>query len=527
MSVWPLDLHLAPVYLKWANESFTHGHDSDGMQYFQAAEWAQKSLANLVYEQMSKIKNCPQGDPEYGRKCFHTVVPLSSLPYQKCLAIEKVLEQIGPSDTERRGAPNELRMRASEVYRHLGIILGRPSNDVEYGRHAFYGLHGKSSTMEERLLAAQHYAAEARALTWLTDGKEIRLIKRADGGLEFIIIDDLTGDVHCTPVDMKNRGIDDAISRWSSYALTSDSESVIPSSLRSCSELPAPVIDTLQLFWQGPELVWRIYHTASKTLSFIPADYKTKGFRAELLLADDRVAFLRDFNFRYRLNDCSKLLSVSIHKKIFQSQLSSNVLINRDVWAVTLISGGPSSRSWASRMANFGHAMIAYEGVENGDPFLKRVHLTTIPEDPSHPTKRSDEARIEFRDDLLRLDCLRTPTWPRAKEQVDSMIQWCQLKNRTPIPFNHGGQWWSNSSFLSAVVSLAVNDDSSPAIRDERNNLITIGHTQIQIRYNCLTWSITALRMAGIDLPEPKGLVAEPIAYIESIVKEPEVVRFS
>jgi len=526
MSAWPLDIHLAPVYLKWANESFTHGHDSDGMCYFQAAERAQKSLAHKVYKQMWNIKKCPQGDPEYGRKCFHNMAPLTSLPHQKCQAIEGVLGEIVSGDNEGRIAANELRMRANLVHRHLWMIHGRPNGDAEYGRHAFYGEQGKSSTIEQRLLATRLYADESRALTWLAGDKEIRLIKRADGGLEFVIIDDLTGDVNCTPVDMRNRGLDDAISRWSSYAVTADNARVVPSALRRCDELLEPVVDTLQLYWQGQELVWRIYHTASKTLSFIPADRRAKSLRARVFLAEDRAAFLRDYNFRFQLNTRHKLLSVSIDKKTFSSQLALNVSVDRDIWAVTLISGGPSSRSrhLSSLMARFGHAMIAYEGVESGSPFFKCIHLTTAPEQPLHRVRSDHEAEIEFRDHYHRRDCLRTPTWQRTREQIESMIEWCHHQNRRPVPFNHGGQLWTNSSLWSAMISLVQIASQVAATRREGG--VAIGpRLHVETQYNCLTFSISALERANIHLPSPRGFIAEPNAYIESIVNNPATAR--
>ena len=80
------DVHLHPLYLKWAAENFREGNVSQGMSFFKAACGTPPMLEHKVYEKMWKVKGRPEGDPEFGRKSFHGLAGLSSTSQEKASA---------------------------------------------------------------------------------------------------------------------------------------------------------------------------------------------------------------------------------------------------------------------------------------------------------------------------------------------------------------------------------------------------------------------------------------------------------
>lgn len=93
--------------------------------------------------------------------------------------------------------------------------------------------------------------------------------------------------------------------------------------------------------------------------------------------------------------------------------MDNKTLINRDDWAVTLASIGTSigGSSMIGEMA--GHALIYYEGLQKGIPFLRYCHYKKEVGFDSGELKHFDKSKIHA----------KTKTWRISKIAIEKMVQ--------------------------------------------------------------------------------------------------------
>lgn len=501
------DLHLYPLYMKWAAESFREGEVPQGEAFFNAACGIPIALEHKVYKQMWKLKVNPDGSrmagvPEYGRKCFHGLDNRSSSTTEKAQAIETSLRKV-----DRQ----ELTLRENKVHEHLWIIHGRPPGDNKYGKHAFNNKHGRSSSIGEKLVAARKYADESRILTWLTSNGEVRLIKRGDSRLERLSIDYHSGHIVSDVIATAGLSNDEMIAILSKCEATVNREAVGFSILPVCPTWPA----TVSLYWGTRELslllrdknlIWRLFDKNSRTISFADAfdDVKDAMLHMEFTRRLEGRACIQDFSVDLKVTNINRIVIANINMIRAPSRLDKNVTLDSANWAVTLIVAGKSRsnplrldcvpETWA------GHALLAIEGVENGQSFLRYAHLTAVGE---HPTVEILDSKITGEFSIRD----QSKTWIRKRHWARGMIKEIEKEVGTVMPF----EVTSESLTLSGLKKTF--------------DWLVYGERPFYIE-NCLIWSIKKLWLTGIEPPQ-WNYVPIPIEYVNTISSEPELVKFN
>lgn len=496
------DVHLHPLYLKLAADSFSNGKLSEGMTLFGSVCSNPKTFEHKVYKQMWKLKVHPDGsrerkDPEYGRKCFHG--PSSSV-LEKAQAIEMSLRKIDR---------NELQIQENGIHGCLWRVKGHPPGDLEYGKHAFNGLHGRHATFEEKLSAIRMYASQSRALTWISENNEVRLI-RSGNALKYTGIDNGTGRIWSGPVDCGGRPVESVISLLSTRDMTLNGD--IPSFPRfaECEEWSGSThvgTKEVKLLWKGDQLIWHSFDRSTKTSSWAPAGNDAVYILESLseLPSESRKPFLMDFNIATSFDNITgKILSASISKVRKESKLGPSQTIDRDNWAVTLISDGESSDFFGFEVdRNCGHAKIIYEGIESGARFIGFVHVTAGIASSGYATviaKGLDVARdVEYRK--------KTPTWLRPRALVEGLIR----ENGKIVPFNHSGNPILSDNtpvnltngFVEGFVGTLCEGLASRREVFSFENVWggvkgAVAKLAANPDYNCLTWAKERLELMGI-----------------------------
>lgn len=111
-------------------------------------------------------------------------------------------------------------------------------------------------------------------------------------------------------------------------------------------------------------------------------------------------------------------ISINLVLQGFPSFYDSNVMINRDLWAVTLVCAGLRCRvDSVFNCRCTGHTIIAYEGVIEGKPFIKYADLAYDEEKSGYGVVRNIKKEL-----VPKSNVLKSRTWTRENYKVASMI---------------------------------------------------------------------------------------------------------
>lgn len=378
------------------------------------------------------------------------------------------------------------------------------------------------------------YTVSSRILTWLVQREQVHLINREDGQLECLVsyLDDRA--LTYIPIDLNGQSREEVITSLFQSEVILNDETPFFSKLRQFEQWPSinftkenreltlfikdealwsllcrrPFLHWITLYDFNREnsvkktfengLLWGLYDRSKRIMSFAPMDDFTKVINiirdTEIVRRNGNKFCLEDFNISINTNSSSKLLSVSIEKKVFYSQLDPSQTIDFSNWAITLIDSGRSLDitdfgGWA------GHAMIAYEGVEDGVPFLHHAHLIADKVDfPQAQILTNKNVHIRA----------KSQTWIRQRRWVRRMLSDINAEVGKPVPFSFMGDYLKEKCYFNWFS----NKES------------------LKLNPNCLTWLIKKLSFCGIDLPKPAFLPL-PNEYVSMINSNPSLVKIN
>lgn len=226
-------------------------------------------------------------------------------------------------------------------------------------------------------------------------------------------------------------------------------------------------------------------------------------------------SYIQSHRFKLAVSFESDYQSVNSIFLRIKSVFDESQLINKEIWAVTLISsiGGPRPCGFA---VNVGHAMIAYEGVDSssdtldGGSFLKCVHI----QQRERVNQKDGVAVVEFTDSLPK-QYVKGPTWLISKDKVEAMIAACRSTHF--VNFSMIGSEYELVLSLMAAEACAFpagcRGGSHQISWFKEMRAAREQHQQRKIQ-NCLDWSKRMLSVAGIDLPSGPST---PCAYVASL----------
>lgn len=428
---------------------------------------------------------------------------------------------------------------------------------------------------------------------WITDDNEVSIFLRGKK-LESTIFYHKTGESQIVPISEEGHEVEEVINflRGCDVKITEGNTNFSPlfyPNYWPCSIAPANFSNgEIGLLYNGSDYIWRFFDKNTNTASWIYADLNNKILQEYIDGApeEDCSDYLKDFRIHIQVEktkNYSKLSGVSLSKVIESSQVDSTgkVLLDRDNWALTLISGGYSSiydtakplkklgliqnnsKIGLIKDNQFGHAMIAIEGIKKGKRFLHYAHLTTAPTHPKFPNKKSNEAEVELlKDENLMKSHFQTPTWPLKRINVEKMIESIEKDQNKPILFVSSGNFLLSSEpiiglskewilgvqmmfrmpelwywWVKAVTTGCIEKPEETSQHENESILKKFDNYMIKKFYkdflenedlisheddvftNCLIWSLKKLNAAGIELPEP--VIGIPNSYIKSVALQP------
>ncbi len=493
------DVHLNPLYLKFAADNFRNGNTSEGIRFFELVCDTPRDCEHKVYKQLWKLNGRPDV-PEYGRKTFFNIDEASFSSANNAEAIERVL---------RKTDQNELSMREHQVHKCLWILHGRPLLDLEYGNHAFKHQYGRSSTFEDKVAASKLYANESRVLSWLLDRHEVGLIRRADNELECLIIENHSGRICASTINRRGRSPEQVISALTGYDLTLNGDTPILSRSRECEYAKEAFITNQDselrlLFGNDDHAIWRLYDKKVKTISCVRANIRLIQIIKTLgeSLYDERTCFFKDYKIEVTKSQ-SKLVAVSIEKLQFKSIIDPNKTIDRDNWAITLIDSGrckTDPSTWG------GHAIIAYEGVRGGRQFLNYSDLC------APDGCENGEVRIMNNLDLYLKGikvtiCNKSETWIRDRVNVEHMEKLIHDDIGKIIPF--------------APLRVPFFEQAKAAFYE----LFGYKNEPQDWTDNCLSWAVIKATAGGVLLPLWSDISILPKQYVTHLYYHPSSVK--
>ena len=296
----------------------------------------------------------------------------------------------------------------------------------------------------------------------------------------------------------------------------------------------------------GNNLIWYVFDKLERKSTWTLAS--DDAFQLLKCLSEipqaERASYIKDFAIMPIFDqDAGKLLSVSIAKRGAVSILDPSKIIDKDTWAVTLISSGYSSGILRTPIdSGCGHAKIIYEGFKNGCPFTGYVHLTRAKDSPSgYATVKTE--RMETHVDVL--DRKKSLTWSVSRTLVEAL----ELEAGQHIPFNVTGNRNLTPSGLVDALFDAIDrceDFICSFFQEKKYDYDEVSGRMIELEtfeqrrkkieklsrrsssekeYNCLTWAKDKLLNMGIYLPEVDTALAAPDDYIENINLNPSLIQ--
>ena len=311
------DIHLYPLYMKLAADTFNAGKTREGMFFFKRDRGASGTFTSKVYEQMWKIKNPKEGDPlfndsKYGEKSFHGLDKLSSTEGQKAKAIYASLIGVDPE---------EIQMQENKISEILWKMHKPPSGDDKYGEHALHKSHGCYASDSDKGWALSNYLWDSRLFTWFSEDKEIRLLPSGKG-LKFLGLDLSSGRTWEGPITL-NVPLEKCLSQLAEFDVTFNNDEPDFFPLVEYQDWPSNFSFNgiiVKVFRRGDQLIWHAFENTTsypiKTASWIFADNDSKHALNYLgtVAPNKRDAFVRgNFNFDMKFDSITRrLLSVSI-----------------------------------------------------------------------------------------------------------------------------------------------------------------------------------------------------------------------
>jgi hypothetical protein len=298
----------------------------------------------------------------------------------------------------------------------------------------------------------------------------------------------------------------------------------------------------LYLLKNGNRLEWETYDPAVKTSSRVPADNdfnyqyhhhylppdeearvlddRLKQCREILRVANEgrnpfpnstaRAAMLEQIPAPHRLSvysnldvtsfnvsDSGQLESVCLKKSSESSCLDSTKIVDRDHWAVTLVSVSEDLNvlNYTDPFHCAGHAEVIVEGIEShwdvkqhayvGKPFIYAAHLT------QNNGVQICSTNPQYLNDHIKT---KTQTWLLSSGDVKRMMDNIKMESRNP----------SSVSFHTAGYDSVF----SKPVRSADGSL--------QIPHNCISWALSKLKnYLRIELPQSQlnGLITLPKSY--------------
>lgn len=527
------DIHLLPLYLKWASDFFRNENEKEGNLFFKYVCHIPREAEHKVYKQMWKIKGRPEGDPEFGRKTFHNLGGFSSSLEEKSQAIEMAI---------RKADRNELAMKENQIHKNLWQAHGMPLFDLEYGKHAFNNTHERSASFVEKVVAAKNYAEASRVCRFNTKNFIVDAVKRENGDLELLIMNRSSESLQSIIPDRGGRSVESMIDTVRNNFIIGTRDENTPSfhNFQRCAYFPKTVLfgnKQLNLL-QTPDgcLIWHAFDPGFLKVSWILAGDEDVQIINHLmrLQESERIEYTKGLEVKSDWHEgelssafLSKIPQVSRIPKIsFQSLMDSTKIVNRDNWAVTLINhGASSSMENLSFSPLFGHAMIVYEGIKNDTPFVKLIHLVATGREAKVSILDLEKSNPKYNS--------KTPTWIRSRHLVEQLEQ----EDGKTYLFNltgHellGGQVnrYTIDAFTAGCNFGRQHFDSIEDFCGKLRNRIKSYTSDLKANpdLNCLTWAKEAFEKMGIKLPDIPYLLAEPKRYVEYISSNPSLVKIS
>lgn len=474
-----------------ASRLFLHNSEQTGFSVFNQT---QKTLKNRVFEELWIIRGSPQGNPLYGEEAFlHTRGGFSTAKL-KARAIQRLLwkenvdgEILGKLTDQVFLRLDKLRNFAVRVD-HSYHLVGRNVPSQEQWKNA---IDSAWSSESAPLPPAQIKPSRALPVnfgqgvffTWANPNETVQVVD-VGGQLQLEVYnrEDLLTNI--IALDKETSKITELCPGFPRYYFSSP---IALNLLRDNRDsyvkgLSGRIFQqndkSLQILKRDDQYGWSLFQTlpvvtsweiTSPTVTWNPISSR------ELLDLAIEVQQLKsnlysectgplgpweDYVIGYS-SEGFRLTSVVLQKIRAVCQLDETQVVDRDNWAITLVSvGGYHSDPTAKR----GHAEILVEGIKGGTPFSSRAHLTK---------KRG--AEIKKPNTPFRSLRNYSRTWVVNRVAVQKMLD--AVKN--PVHFG--------------LVPLTKS------------------------RHNCLTWAIMMIRFAGIQLPNKKGLATGPDNYIAQL----------
>lgn len=408
--------------------------------------------------------------------------------------------------------------------------------------------------------------------TWIVHDKEVRLL-RWRNELECLIINISNGEKWRVPFEEDSQPIEERIAalKEAEPIINEDGSltfAAVITHLRKNGKNYGEYIEReVQLIQRGDSLMWRLFdraaHKSSCTLvindfDFIGAHLKectseirdlfhqtirdpswqkeirdqilddkavskgkidsfVKAKWLELIPLQNRISFLQDFSISKVEGDetTTKITAVSLIKISAVSRIDGKTPLDRSNWAVTILCCG---RDW------HGHAVIAYEGIRNGIPFLNYAHFSGL----EKPGKVGlfEEGQKNWKELSFHLG--KTETWQRKRQLVQKMekfVRWeieQQNRGKTPVVYNRFGK---DSLLVQALETQGINYNY--IINEEPLPEEEFVTPNVIIPHNCITWAKEVLELANISLPQGQYayLFTTPLEYVQPAPLEQVDIR--
>lgn len=296
----------------------------------------------------------------------------------------------------------------------------------------------------------QNSPQESFIQKWTHNDREINLVRRQND-LWFVVRESKTNRfLREDKIDTRGNSIETTIDLLMKCEVVTGQDNIaVPKRLNGCPEWPSPLQAKnfpnadVKLMRRDDELIWRIFDRNTKCARSITAHY-TSDLQTYLhhIPTGAEEAYLKDFEVTlgFEGTNTEKIQSVFVSKLTAPSRLDPNVKLDRDNWAVTLINAGPCMPNYCYIPLDpgFGHAMIVYEGIEKGIPFIRHAHLTT------HKVEESGYAVVRVSTEYgTKKPYMQSQTWRRTRDQAQRMEKEIERAAKNDkIPFNQFGTPW-------------------------------------------------------------------------------------
>jgi hypothetical protein len=257
-------------------------------------------------------------------------------------------------------------------------------------------------------------------------------------------------------------------------------------------------------------VTWGVVDQTNQRYAWLKAD-PLSGLAREFVLespifATNRAQFIKPLRLKIQIHinpDNLDVLSVALKSK---SIFNDSVLIDKDHWAITLISANCAT-SLCGYSLETGHAMLAYEGVTREDfapahsPFVKCVHIKLN-------AGSRDRAFVEFRGLPREQPFIPGRTYSVAKDTLEKMLQ-----NVTGTSVDFSALSGNDSHRMLVIASRYGMGDFFMGTPDEVR--ADLEHSRRYGSTNCLDWCQQRLREVGISPPSGPST---PHAYVRALI---------